>query len=54
MSSIIGIDSRIFERTTVKKDGTKGTFKSVIGIAVKVRDFQKIRATIQKCDRKSI
>lgn len=37
--SVLGIDSRSFVRNTVKRDGTPGHFESVIGIAVKVRDY---------------
>ncbi len=39
MTGIIGIDSRILIRDGTKRDGTKGHFESVVGIAVKVRDY---------------
>ena len=39
MVSIIGIDSRSFIRDVIKKDGTKGHFESVLGIAIKVKDY---------------
>ncbi|PIU30514.1 hypothetical protein COT07_00210 [Candidatus Woesearchaeota archaeon CG07_land_8_20_14_0_80_44_23] len=39
MSSLIGIDSRIFIRDKQKKDGTSGHFESVIGIGIKTRDY---------------
>ncbi|MFH0870769.1 MAG: hypothetical protein V1866_06980 [archaeon] len=39
MVSIVGIDSRSFIRNVRKKDGTAGHFESVIGIAIKVRDY---------------
>ncbi|MDO9538140.1 MAG: hypothetical protein Q7J68_07460 [Thermoplasmata archaeon] len=39
MVSIVGIDSRIFIRDTIKKNGMPGHFESVVGIAVKVRDY---------------
>lgn len=39
MVSIIGVDSRRFVRDVIKKDGNKGHFESVLGIAVKVKDY---------------
>jgi len=39
MVSIIGIDSRIFIREVIKKNGEEGHFKSVLGVAVKVKDY---------------
>lgn len=39
MRSIIGIDSRIFKRENRKKNGEIGHFESILGIAVKVRDY---------------
>ena len=52
MPSIVGIDSRIFTRDSIKKDGSDGHFISVIGIAVKVKDYkefsEKYREAIQK------
>lgn len=39
MVSITGIDSRIFTRDVVKKNGNEGHFQSVLGVAVKVRDY---------------
>jgi len=40
MSNVIGIDSRVFLRDVVKKDGTEGHFRSVLGIAIKVKKYQ--------------
>lgn len=39
MRSIVGIDSRIFKRESIKRNGEHGHFESVLGIAVKVRDY---------------
>ena len=39
MPGIVGIDSRKFVRDVIKKDGGKGHFESVIGVAIKVRDY---------------
>lgn len=39
VKSIIGIDSRKFSRVNRRWDGTVGTFQSVVGVAVKVRDY---------------
>ncbi|MBI5872032.1 hypothetical protein HZB88_03015 [archaeon] len=41
MVSTVGIDSRSFVRITKKTDGTQGNFNSVIGVAIKVRDYIK-------------
>lgn len=39
MVSIVGIDSRDFRRNSLKRDGSTGYFESVIGVAVKVKDY---------------
>ena len=39
MVSVIGIDSRKFERTNLRRNGKLGTFSSIIGIAIKVNDY---------------
>jgi len=39
MTDVMGVDSRIFIRKYPKRDGTQGHFNSVLGIAVKVRDY---------------
>lgn len=39
MAAIIGIDSRIFVRDTIRKDRTPGHFESVLGVAVKVNNY---------------
>ena len=39
VKSIIGIDSRKFSRVNRRWDGTVGSFQSVLGVAVKVRDY---------------
>lgn len=44
MTSIIGIDSRHFERNTTKRDGSEGSFHSVLGVAVKVKDYELFRS----------
>ncbi|MBI2139706.1 hypothetical protein HYU14_02190 [Candidatus Woesearchaeota archaeon] len=41
MVSIVGIDSRSFVRDVIKRNGEKGHFESVVGIAIKVRDYIK-------------
>jgi len=48
MVSIIGVDSRIFEREVVKRNNKKGHFKSVLGIAVKVSDYLKFNKAYEK------
>jgi len=40
MQGIIGIDSRPFIRRVIKRDGNDGEFKSVLGIAVRVKDYE--------------
>jgi hypothetical protein len=40
MTSVVGIDSRIFVRRVRKPDGNYGEFHSVLGVAVKVRDYE--------------
>jgi len=56
MVSVVGIDSRSFVRNVIKKDGTSGHFESVIGIAVKVRDYiwfkEKYSKAIEKASKK--
>jgi len=54
MVSIIGIDSRSFVRDVIKKDRTKGHFESVIGIAVKVRDYMTFQKHYAEALKKSI
>lgn len=39
MPSIVGIDSRIFKRESIKSNGQPGHFESVLGVAVKVKDY---------------
>jgi NADH:ubiquinone oxidoreductase subunit C len=39
MPSIVGIDSRIFKRENIKRNGEQGHFESILGIAVKVRNY---------------
>ncbi len=55
MVSIVGIDSRSFVRDVIKKDNTKGHFESVIGIAIKVRDYilfkEKYSKAIEKASK---
>ncbi len=41
--SFIGIDSRIFQRTSTKRDGSEGHFKSVMGVAVKVWNYNRFK-----------
>ena len=50
MSNVVGIDSRQFLRHTRNRkiDGNPGTFVSVIGIAVKVRDYEEFKNQYQK------
>jgi uncharacterized protein YlaN (UPF0358 family) len=48
MPSIIGIDSRIFVRESKKKNGDEGHFRSVLGIAVKVRDYTRFNDEYKK------
>lgn len=52
MQSIIGIDSRIFLRDVIKRNGVTGHFESVLGVAVKVNDYDSFnknyRAAIEK------
>ncbi len=39
--SVVGVDSRDFFRESRKSDGSKGYFRSVLGIAVKVMDYSR-------------
>ena len=48
MTSIIGIDSRIFVRSTKKAYGVEGHFESVIGIAVKVKEYGAFNEAYKK------
>ena len=49
MSSIIGIDSRSFVRDVTKRNGSPGHFESVLGIAVKVRDYEIFDKKYKEC-----
>ncbi len=53
MPSIIGVDSRLFVRNPLKKDGTKGHFSSVLGIAVKIRDYESYNIKYQEAMKKA-
>lgn len=53
MLDVIGIDSRMFTRTTKKRDGTKGEFFSVIGIGIRVRDYDKFDKEYEKSMEKA-
>jgi len=48
MTSIIGIDSRIFVRSNRKAYGVEGHFESVIGIAVKVKGYESFNEAYKK------
>ena len=41
MLGVVGIDSRMFSRVTAKRDGSVGEFISVIGIGVRVEDYDQ-------------
>ncbi|MCK5282470.1 MAG: hypothetical protein KAK00_03605 [Nanoarchaeota archaeon] len=43
MVSIVGIDSRSFVRNVRKTNGSEGHFESVIGVAIKIRDYIKFK-----------
>ncbi len=53
MVSIIGIDSRIFIRNIKRRDGSDGHFQSVLGIAVKVRDYLAYEKAYQNAIEKA-
>jgi len=53
MVSIVGIDSRSFVRNVIKKDGTRGHFESVVGIAIKVRDYVSFKEKYSKAIEKA-
>ena len=39
MLDVIGIDSRRFIRKVIKKDGSEGSFESVLGIGIRVNNY---------------
>lgn len=39
MVSVVGVDSRIFVRDPIKRDGSRGRFSSVLGAAIKIADY---------------
>ena len=39
MLGVIGIDSREFRRDVTKSNGDKGEFRSVLGVAIRTRDY---------------
>lgn len=49
----IGIDSRIFRRESTKKDGTKGLFESVLGIAVRVSNYNAFKKNYMSAIKKA-
>lgn len=53
MVSIVGIDSRRFVRDVIKKDGTKGHFESVLGIAIKVKDYLDFKESYSDAVKKT-
>lgn len=48
MRSIVGIDSRIFKRENRKRNGEIGHFESILGIAVKVKNYIEYDQKYQK------
>jgi len=48
MLGVIGIDSRMFRRNTTKKDGSPGEFISVVGMGVRVKDYEKFDQEYEK------
>jgi len=48
MLKVIGFDSREFKRDVIKKDGTKGKFRSALGIGVRVNDYEKFDKDYKK------
>ncbi len=53
MLSVVGIDSRILVRNPIKKDGTRGEFISVIGMAVRVQDYESFDKQYQNAMEKA-
>jgi len=41
MLKVIGFDSREFKRDVIKKDGTKGKFRSALGVGVRVDNYEQ-------------
>lgn len=47
MLKVIGFDSREFKRKVMKKDGTEGIFRSVLGIGIRVDDYSQFEKEYQ-------
>lgn len=41
MLDVVGFDSRAFKRKVIKRDGSVGEFESVLGVGVRVRDYEE-------------
>lgn len=54
MLDVVGIDSRLFFREAIKKDGSRGTFKSVLGISVRVKDYESFEKSYEDSIRKAL
>ncbi len=54
MLKVVGFDSRIFKRNSIKRDGGKGSFKSVVGFGIRVEDYELFDKKYQEILKKTM